>query len=157
MCTFFLRLPRLDLHTNVLPHSVYRWLWLEWRDCLCLSSLFLGVNLVQLPVPLGACSQWYSKWRPENPQISLSPYFNPNPFIPYIVGLASSLPEVFFLSVLIIALLKVIPIHTQNQFEWLPLKWGRQPLKCWWRPPKCWWQPLKWGDDHRNADGILLA
>ena len=128
-------------------------------------------NLVQLPVPLGVCSRWYSKWRPENPLISLKPDFARNPFIPYIAGPASSHPEGFLFSGSITGLFKVNHNHTQNQFEWLPLKCGRHPLKCgrhplkcWWSPPKCWcsppkcwWHPLKWGEDHQNDVDILLA
>ena len=45
MWTFLLWLLRLNLHTKVLSHSAQGWLWLEWRDSLCLASLSLEVNL----------------------------------------------------------------------------------------------------------------
>ena len=37
--------PCLDLETKVLSHSALVWIWFEWRDCLCLVSLSLEVNL----------------------------------------------------------------------------------------------------------------
>ena len=37
--------PCLNLETKALSHSARVWIWFEWRDCLCLASLSLEVNL----------------------------------------------------------------------------------------------------------------